>query len=202
LFQVGFRIGHHVLNYLWRPSERVRLAIAQKYGHFFDKSKYIVIGLHMRYEFLDRNGKLDTHNFIECAKEVERQYAQQTLAEGSSKKEIKWFLATDSPQHSEQIKAMHGDRWFTSDGLIGHIITSDNSRHEPGMYERTVVDNELLSKCDELIVTAGTTYGMIAAIRAGRMPLFFNGMRNEKKCHRLSLGHHLPLTPMYRTAVI
>jgi hypothetical protein len=53
-------------------------------------------------------------------------------------------------------------------------------------FEKSIVDSELLSKCDELIITGGSTYGFLAAMRMGRTPLFFNGMRNTKHCPRMS----------------
>jgi hypothetical protein len=99
---------------------------------------------------------------------------------------------------------MYAGKVFTTseEGLIGHIITADNTLHVADAYKRAVIDNELLSKCDELIMTAGSTYGMVAAIRSGRKPLFFSGMRRSRHCERLSLGHRLPTTPLYNTAVI
>jgi hypothetical protein len=104
---------------------------------------------------------------------------------------------------SREIREKYGEgKVFTSEGVIGHIITRDNSLHVPDAYRRTVLDNELLSRCDELIITAGSTYGMIAALRSGRMPLFFSGMRGARQCERMSLGHRLPTTPRYNTAVI
>jgi hypothetical protein len=72
--------------------------------------------------------------------------------------------------------------------IVSKISKSGEMLHpETGnSFEKSIVDNELLSKCDELLITGGSTYGFLAAMRMGRMPLFFNGERNSKQCARMS----------------
>ena len=54
------------------------------------------------------------------------------------------------------------------------------------MYEKTILDNELLSRCDEMIITGGSTFGFLAAIKSQRMPYHVNiGMH---KCQRAQLS--------------
>ena len=61
--------------------------------------------------------------------------------------------------------------------------------------DRTVVDFELLSLCDELIVTSSSTFGFAAAMKAGILPLYVDvGLtgkiesRKSAECKRLHLG--------------
>ena len=55
--------------------------------------------------------------------------------------------------------------------------------------KRAIVDVELLSKCNEMIITGASTYGMVAAMKSLRMPLYVNGNGFDmKKCARLNLG--------------
>jgi hypothetical protein len=72
--------------------------------------------------------------------------------------------------------------------IVSKISKSGEMLHpETGnSFEKSIVDNELLSKCDELLITGGSTYGFLAAMRMGRMPLFFNGKRNSRNCSRMS----------------
>jgi hypothetical protein len=99
LFEVGFQLAHNMLNYLWRPSSELRRGVLAKYEReFFER--YYVIGLQMRYEFLDNNSPHDTLNFIQCALDLESKLNQSSLSlpnEKNQKKTIKWFLATDNP---------------------------------------------------------------------------------------------------------
>jgi hypothetical protein len=72
-------------------------------------------------------------------------------------------------------------------GSIGHVVKDRDS------YLRAIVDNELLSRCDEFIFTGGSTFGLLVGYRKGEYPLFFTGMSNSKKCERFS-----PSNPSFR----
>ena len=84
---------------------------------------------------------------------------------------------------SAKLKATHANRVITASGDIDHVMSGSG-------YERAIVDNELLSKCDELIITGGSTFGFLSAMRMGRMPLFFNGKRNRTVCERMSFQNY------------
>jgi hypothetical protein len=50
------------------------------------------------------------------------------------------------------------------------------------------MDVELLSKCDEIIVTGGSTFGFIAAIKARKMPFYVNGNSSMEYCEQMKLN--------------
>ncbi len=57
----------------------------------------------------------------------------------------------------------------TDSGQIGHVETNVKA------YTRTILDNELLSKCNELVMTGGSTFGFVASMKMSKMPYFING---------------------------
>jgi hypothetical protein len=51
-----------------------------------------------------------------------------------------------------------------------------------------MLDVELLSLCDELIVTGPSTFGWVAAMKSLKLPLFINGHNRTEKCLRSKLS--------------
>jgi len=52
-------------------------------------------------------------------------------------------------------------------------------------FRRAVLDIELLSKCDEVIVTSGSTFGWLAAMKTLKMPYYVSGKSDKiMKCTR------------------
>ena len=94
--------------------------------------------------------KIYLKHFINCAKTIE-----SNIVKSSSKnyKGVKWYLSTDKQSVSNKLTRKFPSKIIIGDGIIGHISTNENS------YQRTILDNEMLSRCDELIVTAGSTFG-------------------------------------------
>jgi len=69
---------------------------------------------------------------------------------------------------------------ITSKGKIAHVLD------DPNAYERAILDVELLSRCDRLIITGGSTFGLVAAFKSGRRPYFIDGQQGMKKCSEFS----------------
>jgi hypothetical protein len=57
-----------------------------------------------------------------------------------------------------------------------------------GKYGTTILDNELMSKSDFLIISGGSTFGFTAAIRKNELPFYVNGRRNQQKCFKMKLS--------------
>ncbi len=75
-----------------------------------------------------------------------------------------------------------------------------------GMDQATLqlVENELLAKCDEKIVSGGSTFGYVAVFKSGRMPYVVNGKINMTQCVKANLTHpgyrsDFGASPLYRT---
>ena len=75
-------------------------------------------------------------------------------------------------------------------GLIDHVGYNTEG------YTRALVDNELLSKCDQVIMTKRSTFGILASMKFheytnGRgWPYFVSGSDGTNvKCKQLKLGY-------------
>jgi hypothetical protein len=175
LYALGFSFAHNVLNHVLVVKDPLRAYIDKYVRDNFEN--YYVIGMQMRQGFMDNVN--DVRNFLNCTM---RHHEHARFKFNIPEKSIKWFLATDNEQLSGEIRARFPDRVLTVEGKVGHVI------YETVFYNRAIVDNELLSKCNELIITGGSTFGSVAVMRAGRMPLFFNPNANTTHCPRMTFS--------------
>jgi len=119
----------------------------------------------------------DHLKFINCALEIEKQFILKSKRTDIS---FKWFIATDSDKIRSLIFEHFKEKSFTSNGTLGHITLDA----EDG-FRRAVLDVELLSKCDEVIVTSGSTFGWLAAMKTLKMPYYVSGVSEKMmKCTR------------------
>lgn len=86
---------------------------------------------------------------------------------------VKWYLSSDSWKAIGMLKTKFEERIVLGKGNLGHTT------HFPDTYTRTILDNELLSKCNEIIVTGGSSFGFVAALKTGRLPFFIEGRRKK-----------------------
>ena len=137
-----------------------------------------VIGIQMRATdslFIDE--AKDHLKFINCALEIEKDYILKSKRTDIS---FKWFIATDSDKIRSLIFEHYEEKSFTSNGTLGHI-----SLDAKDGFRRAVLDVELLSKCDEVIVTSGSTFGWLAAMKTLKMPYYVSGKSDKMmKCTR------------------
>jgi predicted NUDIX family phosphoesterase len=111
--------------------------------------------------------------FINCALEIEKEFISR-----SNKKDItfKWFIASDSEKVKELIIGYSREKAFMFNDTIG--ANKDK-------FRLAVLDVELLSKCDEIIVTSGSTFGWLAAMKTLKMPYYVSGSSEKMvKCTR------------------
>jgi hypothetical protein len=180
VFSVGYEVGGNLLNQIWMPRKRIR-DIVNYYLNKEYKNNF-VIGIQLRYHYL--NGLFDTTKFIDCAFQIERDYRMFNSNSKLKKTTFRWFISSDTQTNIEEIFSVYGDRAFTANGTITHVF--DN----PDGYEKAIIDIELLSRCDEIIITGGSTYGFVASMKNKKLPFFINGKeKNMKRCLRHSLGY-------------
>ena len=130
---------------------------------------------------------MDTLKFINCALQIENAYLEAN--EGKNFKQFKWFIATDLEEQLTKIKNDYPDRVVSASGKIAHV------HFESDAYKRAIMDIELLSKCDELIITGGSTFGWIAAMKNLKLPFYINGQSSQmRKCERVNMSR-LPMRP-------
>ena len=176
IFKVGFEVGGNLLNRFWRPIKSIMNDVKRFKEKYFQN--YFVIGFQLRFHYLNKN---DTNKFISCALEIERKY----LFENSFPKvnSFKWFIASDSQEEINGILKMYPNRTFTTNEYtLGHIVHNQQSIY------RAILDVELLSICNELIVTGGSTFGWVAAMKSLKLPMYINGQNRMDKCLRSSLS--------------
>ncbi len=92
-------------------------------------------------------------------------------------------MASDSEKLVKYLKNKYSNKIIVSEGLIAHVI------YQKDGYLRAIIDNELLSKTDELITTGGSTFGFISVIRRQRMGYYINGQNTMKKCEKMTLTY-------------
>ena len=85
-------------------------------------------------------------------------------------------------QELNMLKQNYTDKIVTGSGKMGHISSDKNA------YKRAILDVELLAKCDELIITGGSTYGFVSAMKSLKLPYYINGGMNMTKCERTGLS--------------
>lgn len=98
---------------------------------------------------------------------------------------MKWYVSSDSWKVLLILEKKFKDKIILGEGKLGHTT------HFPDTYSRTILDSELLSKCDQIIVTGGSSFGFVAALKAGRLPYFIEGrmnITNGSKCERMKLS--------------
>ncbi len=169
------------------PNELLRKQIDDYVNKYFKNN--FVIGLQLRYgdgnpNQIYLNKTEDTMKFINCALEIER------VNKNTNKfKSFKWFIASDTPQNLESYLKKYSNKTFTTNGTLSHVAYNANG------YAKAIMDVELLSRCNELVVTGGSTFGWISAMKMGKLPLFINGFSSIQKCLRANLGDRVPKTP-------
>ena len=138
LFRTGFEIAHNFLRLFWRPKQ----FIMEKVDRFYDThfKGFYVIGMQFRFLYLSWN---DTQAFFECAKSIELRVNRPT----------KWFIISDNNTRLLTIEKMFPEKVVHADGNITHVYFNTNG------YERALVDIELMSRCDEIIITGGSSFG-------------------------------------------
>lgn len=166
LYLIGFEFAGHVLNNYWRLkpslSNKVDSYVKQHFEGFY------VIGLQMRFQFLDVK---DANKFVNCAFEIE---ARNRHIIGS--RVIKWFISSDSNLMVKNLSTAYPDKVFTTKEKLGHI------RDDQWAYEKTLIDIELFSRCHELVITGGSTYGFMASIKSQKRPHYVEGKRSMPEC--------------------
>ena len=100
--------------------------------------------MQIRTHYLDINK--DVKVFVDCALNIENNYLK---ANNSSRvvKIVKWYLSSDSDHIIESLNKSYPDKIIFGEGMIAHVVSNKKG------YFRTIIDNELLSKTNELIIT-------------------------------------------------
>ncbi len=149
IIQVGFEVGGNLLNKMWIPKPFIKKQIDNYLNKTFHD--YFMIGIQLRYQYIS-DGQ-DTSKFIDCALMIEKNRTK--FIQDRNYKGVKWFVTSDRADILDRLVKSYPKKIIVGEGTIGHIELNKNS------YSRSIMDIELLSNCNELVVTGGSTYGII-----------------------------------------
>jgi hypothetical protein len=175
LFMIGFEVGANLMNKIIMPKPRI-----QEFINDFLRRDFVdnyVIGIQLRTLYLDV--EKDSLRFLNCAFQIENEYLRWSKSEP---KPVKWYISSDSEDLLKKIVALYPDKTLAGNGSILHVAD-----HSHGYY-RTLIDVDLLSRCDELIHTGGSTFGFVSAMKSFKVPYFVDGKSKSMKCSRTTLG--------------
>ncbi len=139
---------------MWIPKDKIMNKVNYYVNNLF--KNYFMIGIQLRYHFLSDHN--DTIKFLNCSFEIEANLSKTIPNFNSKYKGVKWFVTSDSEKVIERLKREYPKKIIVGEGAIGHIESNSN------FYHRTILDVELLSRCDELVLTGGSTYGNLRLI--------------------------------------
>lgn len=164
---IGFEYAGTILNKYWRLSKRMQEKVDDYYKKNFEGA--YVIGMQFRFEFMNES---DVQAFLNCANEFEGSLIEHIP--------VKWYISSDTPTFVEKMKEEYNDKVLTGNGIVGHISRNFKS------YERVIFDLEMLSRCDVLIFTGGSTFGFLPALKNQRRPYYVVGNVGMKKCQKMT----------------
>lgn len=158
------------MNKHWLLKPNLRDKISSYYENEFIGA--FVIGIQLRLYYLTKS---DLRTFFSCALEIERQRADIIR-----NRTVRWFVSTDKSDVLDEIEREFGDKIIMGYGKLGHV------NKQPDAYERALFDVEMLARCDEIILTGGSTFGLVASFISQKRPFYVEGKRYG--CGMLSLA--------------
>jgi hypothetical protein len=167
LLQVGFEVAGNLLQKVWKLKPTILNSIRGFINEHFNRETFI-IGMHIRMDFL-RTVPSYLQKFIDCAFEIESKVDYAS-------KRVRWFVISDSIEVVNEIIRKHPDKAFTF----------AKSKNIPAGIGKVLVDNEVFSYCDELIITPGSTFSFLGALKRQRMP--YPIKYNNEKCEKMILS--------------
>ncbi len=183
LFQVGFEAANFVLKKAW-PLRPHLIALVDHYKtQYFSDS--FVIGLQLRSQYVNISDK-DVEKFVDCALDIESKL--------QTKKTVKWFVVSDiniKYIDDKMAKLAPNKIMFRTNGTAAHNMGNENTERAV----KALLDIEILSLCDEIIQTGGSTFGFISVLKSLKLPYYVNGTKqcgdrckNMKSCEKMTLA--------------
>lgn len=169
---IGFEAGHRIMQKFWLLTPNFTKIVENFYEQNLKGS--FVIGIQIRTQFLKKNDS-DLGSFMSCALQIENMLQRNVT--------VKWFVTSDSENAVRKLRKFYPTKVVIGLGKMGHI------RFKKEAYFRTVMDSELLAKSDEIIISGGSTYGFVSAVRKGSLPFYIDGVDFNFPCRRMNFSH-------------
>jgi hypothetical protein len=150
ILKVPFEVGGNLLNKIWIPRNHILNKINYFVNNLFNG--YYMIGIQLRYFYIQ--DPYDTYNFLNCVVEIENNLYKNETYLRSNYKGVKWYISSDTPDVLNRLVKEFPNKIIIGNGSLGHV------EEDPYAYERAILDVELLSRCNELVVTGGSTFGL------------------------------------------
>ena len=173
-----FEVGGNLLNKMWIPNDIILAEINDYLENIFKEN--FMIGIQLRYSSKYIDEEKDTEKFMKCSQQITRDVQQLTKNFSEKYKDVKWFVTSDRGDILNRLKKRYADKIVLGEGRLGHV------GRKLYAYKRTILDLELLAKCNELIITGGSTFGFVAAMKALKLPYFVETKLDG--CVRKGLG--------------
>ena len=187
--RVAFHVMHRVLADLFPVAAPLRPAFEGYLARLRpEPDTYYVVGFQVR-----QGG--DTHEVFLYKEDVALMWE---CAEGLARargvtdpSKVRWFVAADQAWVKEEAVAKFGDRVVVSDEHVAHL---ERGAYSPSTFHGIAMDTALLAACDDLVTTAGSTFGAVSAIRGGLLPYYVRGgaAQRGEKCKLVDLDDPPP----------
>ena len=142
------------------------LKLVEKEKQRLHWSEFYWIGVQIRSGHMPGDESLNTF-ILRGDLEMFSLYAEQqtAIARNKTAKSIKWFIAADSQEIRDQMQIKHSEYAVSTTCEIRHSFRDMARDGRSDEMMCTLLDNYLLSNCNELIITAKSTYGILASFR-------------------------------------
>lgn len=153
----GTDVFHPLSNFLLRPIPSIQTRIDSFKKLYFGN---YTLGLQIRRVGINKLNSTQEDLFIHCAAQVEESM------EFLPSFKVRWFLATDNYKTRKRLKSMFGEKLIFQEAVI--------ARNDTESVIAGLIDMWLLSECEDIMVSAASTYGKIAFGLKGKPPRFVN----------------------------
>ena len=185
LFRIGFEFAGTVLNKYWILKPHLR-RLADAYVEREFKDSY-VIGIQIRW----LHGYLEDEDievFVRCAQSIELDL------DFERRESVKWYLSTDELELFDTLRERRNNNTKKKKKTVLSGIGKFAVWTNPSGNERLLFDIEMLSRCDDVILTGGSTFGFIGVMKSQRIPYYVEGGRSMKRCDKFQFSRP-PRTP-------
>jgi len=168
----GFQAAHQLARMLLQPSDSVRAQVLKVFEHSMVQG-YAIVGVQIRVagDEIGDSGYLFgpatmgwPKHFFSCAKKIGEGIASQ------SHRQVKYYVSTDNMRVHEDANQFFGQENVLR-GLGTVLHTGKQADVTKDGHVRAAMDSLYMGQyADALVITPGSTFGLLAAISSGRKP--------------------------------
>ena len=185
VLSVGFEAAGNFLRKHWTPRRRIQEHIDSFYAKHFHA--HFVVGIQISHDETSSSGAsalllTDVHKylapFVQCALHIEALSRPGYVP-------ARWFVVSEEPKVVKELLASE-----YASKLVRLDVDAANSALLERRDTRDLVNYELLSRCNAIIVANTSTLAFLAAMRARFKP-YLVADADTKQCEKMLLGRSL-----------